>query len=90
MRYTLLKKSIGILSLGLLSSGCAVPSMNLLDSGSAQYPRPTMQSKQIGLNNSQQVLSGALQQSPLYQGPISEGSWNVFSGDPTIKEFKSA
>jgi len=70
MRYTLLKKSIGILSLGLLSSGCAVPSMNLLDSGSAQYPRPTMQSKQIGLNNSQQVLSGALQQSPLYQAPF--------------------
>ena len=70
MRLTSFTKSIGILSLGLFSSACTVPEMNLLAPGAAQFPRPTMQSKQIGLNNSQQVLSGALQQSPLYQAPF--------------------
>jgi len=70
MRLTSFTKSIGILSLGLFSSACTVPQMNLLAPGAAQFPRPTMQSKQIGLNNSQQVLSGALQQSPLYQAPF--------------------
>ena len=63
-------KSLGILSLTLLSSACTAPGINFLDSGSNQFPRPTMQTKQIGLNNTQQVLSGTLQQSPLYQAPF--------------------
>ena len=70
MRLTSVTKSAGILSLTLFSLGCTVPEMNLLAPGATQFPRPTMQSKQIGLNNSQQVLSGALQQSPLYQAPF--------------------
>jgi hypothetical protein len=70
MRLTSFTKSIGILSVSLLSSACTAPGMNLLASGSAQYPRPTMQTKQIGLNNTQQVLSGANMTSPLYQAPF--------------------
>ena len=70
MRLTSFKNSIGILSVSLLGSACTMPSMNLLSSGSAQFPRPTMQSKQMGLNNTQQVLSGANMPSPLYKAPF--------------------
>ena len=70
MHSTYFKKSIGILSLSLFASACSAPSLNLLSSGSAQFPRPTMQTKQIGLNNTQQVLSGANMPSPLYKAPF--------------------
>ena len=70
MRSTYFTKSIGILSLSLFGSACTAPSLNLLSSGSTLFPRPTMQTKQIGLNNTQQVLSGANMQSPLYQAPL--------------------
>ena len=62
MRLTSVSMSVGLLSISLLGTACTTPNMNLTSTGS-------LLSKQIGLNNTQQILSGANQQSPLYQAP---------------------
>ena len=63
MRSTSVSMSIGLLSVSLLGTACTTPGLNLMDTGSLQL-------KQIGLNNTQQVLSGANLQSPLHKTPF--------------------
>ena len=82
MRLTSVSMSIGLLSVSLLGTACTTPGMNLLGTGS-------LESKQIGLNNTQQVLSGANMQSPLYEAPYLRAVGMSSVSGPTFKKFKS-